>query len=60
MVHEYVVTKKNLWRLRRTYSKCIKCGRLFRLGDKVISKHSRNRSSLLHKICYEKMFCEVD
>ena len=61
MVYDYEVTKLVLIRHKtRGFLTCNKCGKRFKLGDKVIAKRTRNNSTRLHKNCYENMFFEVE
>lgn len=60
MVYSYTVTKGVLHRLEtQGYNICVRCGKPFKVGDKVISRYRRKHSQRYHKECFEKMFLVV-
>jgi hypothetical protein len=56
----YTITKGILNRLRtQGYATCYRCGKPFKIGDKVISRYRRKHSRRYHVECFEKMFLVV-
>lgn len=60
-MREYVLDAARLTRYRQIgFTKCPRCGEGFKVGEEVVSRHSRRSGppALLHKKCYDETLYE--